>query len=211
MKLIGSERLILSLGMPRSGSTLLFNIIKNIVENNTNSSLSAWVGDFRERYKKSDVYVIKSHEFYKPMNKKNTLGFYTYRDLRDVLVSLQNIGKSVSFKSINTMIYQYKLAKNNNIVMIKYEDFIQSKELWVSKIAEKLSYQVDPNIILANLPVLKKIVNDEFRFVDPKTQMHKGHGTFVKKNEWKDRVDSKLIDKMYKKYDWWFIENKYEL
>ena len=209
--LVDNKTLLLSLGMERSGSTLLFNILRLICNQQSKAVCSSWIGDFRNIFEKSDIYVIKSHKLYPQLLSDKTKLFYTFRDIRDVIVSLQKLGSEVTYEKIKIMLKEYEKAKTFNALMIKYEDFVGNKDMWIQKIADKLLFDIEISKIKANLPKVEKVSKKGFETVNPITQMHQGHGTFVKKNEWKDRVDSKLIDKIYKKYDWWFIENQYEL
>ena len=84
-------------GMRRSGSTLQYQLTARIAEEEAVGKRVEWVepADFpvlRERYKDyNGLKVFKSHiytpEMGEEFEKKNALGVYIYRDIRDAFVS----------------------------------------------------------------------------------------------------------------------------
>jgi len=83
---IGLGRLILSSGMPRSGSTLLYNILRLCLEKKHGAELvSGWLDDF-DNLPKGRVYLLKTHNTNLYYALRSQYVFYTYRDNYSIFV-----------------------------------------------------------------------------------------------------------------------------
>ncbi|MCB0508971.1 MAG: hypothetical protein KDD21_11800 [Bacteroidetes bacterium] len=84
-----TNRYYFSAGMIRSGSTLLYNILRIILQMKYNGNISCgWIDDY-DKLEKNRRYLIKTHS----INRKLVFGaehiFYTYRDIRECLLSFK--------------------------------------------------------------------------------------------------------------------------
>lgn len=159
---------------------------------------------------KNKIYLIKSHS----LNRKLTFNayaiFYTYRDIRECLLSFKlKFGIEPSIELCDSQINQYLFLKNK-AVFFKYENLIENMELQITYILKRLNIQMKTEEVIKRLPELQKsdIISDGY---DPITLMHSQHGTHMRKNSWKEELDKKLIQQIEQKYKWWFIENDYQL
>jgi len=111
---LSTKPLIVSAGMPRSGSTLLFNILREILVIKWKTRLSSgWEGDFIS-IPKGSAYLIKTHTLSHFYRWRARYCFYTYRDVRVAAVSvLRKFGQQITLESIRSMIRQYEIAKKN--------------------------------------------------------------------------------------------------
>ena len=148
-------------GLERSGSTLLFNIINEVLRENR-SVLDPYFDD-EIQYKKILAHersiLVKKNHMYVPLvakriKKGQTIGFFTHRDLRDVIVSLLQAGwldkaetwvKNYRVKSIsnNAMLY----ASTPNMHIFGYQQLVSNKEAVIKEVADILHVSLTPEII----------------------------------------------------------------
>lgn len=207
---LGLSKLVLSSGMPRSGSTLLFNIIRLCLEKKyQNGLVSGWVGDLME-LPNGKIYLIKLHGIRRIYTYRASLIFYSYRDVRDALVSVERkFGTTPSIDLCRSYIKEYVLAKKYANYMFKYEDFSDNLESTIHFISKILNIKLDSAEILKNIPsVSLDLLNEGY---DKKTLLHGGHSTGTESGAWKNSLSIKLQDQINNEFHWWFKENNYDL
>lgn len=205
-----NKPLIVSAGMPRSGSTLLFNILREILIRKWGSLSSGWYGDIAD-LDKGNAYLIKLHNLNWYYRVRANQKFYTYRDVRVAAVSsLHKFNKEPSIDDIRTNINQYLIAKSSCDLMIKYEELVSDPFVHVSKIIDVLEVQVD----------IDEIIESSFNLNPPdsgsstyskETLLHKGHFTYTNDDEWRSVLSEELQVCLRKEFDWWFEECGYSV
>lgn len=173
--------------MPRSGSTLQYNLVRGIIEITNSGSGHGFFAP--EQTKESyhlfeswaaapDFHVIKTQAFFPSIEKLLQSGkvrvCYTYRDLRDVAASLErrfkNQGKELN-KILNDIVVEYyTIQKAPDLISAKYEEMTTDIEQAVSYFAHALGLSPSPAEIssvakeysLANAK--KKIQRFELRY-----------------------------------------------
>lgn len=207
----GLKRIIYSAGIPRSGSTLLYNILRTILIKKFGDDLTyGWIGD-AETMQKSKINLIKTHEVNRIDYWRAYQTFFTYRDIRDVLVSRYRMfNKKPTYKIAKYHITNIELAKKRANLVLKYEDMLSDRLKQIPIILETLKIDLDPEWVLIQLPDPKKVTlkND---YHHEKTLLHANHITGTKKNEWKEILSPELQDQLLHEYEWWFRENGYEV
>jgi hypothetical protein len=188
---LSTKPLIVSAGMPRSGSTLLFNILREILATKLNSRLSSgWEGEFLS-LPKGSAYLIKTHTLSRLYRWRARYCFYTYRDVRVAAVSgLRKFNNQITLESIRSMIRQYEIAKKACNTIIKYEELIEAPLSFIQELSRILKINVDA----------ERIYQKTFKLKPPNsgtghsklTLLHKGHFTHTKDHEWRQIIDSKL-------------------
>lgn len=127
---------IVQFGVPRSGSTLVYQILKKII----------------------DCKVIKVHDYL-----PGDIVVCTFRDFRDSVISnwrvVSNPDKNKkinredifnNFKHIEKSIYslnRYKSEKSNKILFLRYEDFVCDYSLIYNSISKTFGVSLDDNRI----------------------------------------------------------------
>ena len=205
--------LIVSAGMPRSGSTLLFNILKNTLLIKYSDKLSCgWIGDLG-KLPKGDAYLIKMHGLSKYYCFRSQFMFYTYRDVRVSIVSeMRKFNREPNIDSVRGRIEQYIIAKQRCDMLIQYEDLITNPSKYTRKIAEKMG-------IIANH---QELVESSFYLHPPnvsldgkgysmETLLHKEHFTNTKDDEWRSVLTKEFQEEINAEFAWWFEECGYPL
>lgn len=163
MSMESKSKFIFCCGARRSGSTLQYNIVADIVENTNSGIRIEFVSpaDFpliKEKYKEVAGYkVFKTHflteEIKHEIEVEGALAFYTYRDVRDVIVSLINKEwakkekksiKDATIKYLND--YYSWMNIENNLVLRKYEEFYLKINKECDFIANVLKLKLDEDV-----------------------------------------------------------------
>lgn len=229
-------------GMKRSGSTLQYNIARDIVE-----ALDIGVGvgyveaqefaSFSRKYLDDNkYYIIKSHTFipeYQALyNSNQALALFTYRDIRDVILSLTR-KNSQSFYNILLNGEIQEIIQNDALwssidgtQRSKYEEFVNNLEGEITHIANHLNLRIDKNIINQiiqnnNIDSQKtKIERFDFKNVArysheiaymPDTLFHPNHIQSGKIAEWKTYFSHSQIILIELLTCQWLTENGYEI
>lgn len=143
--------LILSLGIPRSGTILVFNILREILTRkkipfasvNTNypettAFLSGY--DFRENVLMHAHNLLPAVQ--KVLPRPDVHAFFNYRDPRDVVVSMMRL-HDYSFEKCMELtdisFAQYRQARRfPKIMFIPYAQLLESTESFIPRLAERL-------------------------------------------------------------------------
>jgi len=202
------SKLIFSAGMPRSGSTLLYNILRLILEEQYGDDLThGWVEDLKTIPGKK-VFLIKTHSLDLHDRRRASKIFYTFRDIRDVMVSRwKKFDKEPGMDMVRYYIRQYQFAKKHADMVIQYEAFTEHIPDYIRQIAQTLNYPVDVDTITNKLPDIK--TNAPNQYDSGKSLLHGNHATGTKKEEWKELLPESLQQQIHKEFDWWLKENNY--
>ncbi len=205
-----TKSLICSAGMPRSGSTLLFNILREILLTKWSDKLSSgWSDDIME-LPEGRAYLIKTHELDYYYNFRAQFKFYTYRDIRVATVSaMRKFNVQPSMEFFDYVINQYMIAKQNCDLMIKYDDLIANPHFQVQQIARILNIKVDTQKIVTKTFYLKPPSGDYSGRYSKKTLLHKNHFTHTKDDDWRSIFSQELQENINAKFSWWFEECGY--
>ncbi|MGD1892848.1 MAG: sulfotransferase domain-containing protein [Cyclobacteriaceae bacterium] len=187
---------IIVCGVQRSGSTLLFNIINEVLNEQKNSVDSFFEEELK--YKKILANelstLVKKNHTYLPMVARRvrsgkSIGFFTHRDIRDVIVSsiqkgwLSDINEWVTNLRIRYMINNSILyATTPNMHIFSYDKLMNYRTEVISEIADVLNIPLSEEAIQrisakTSIDVtrnkLKEIPSDvKLEYSD---QLHKNH------------------------------------
>ena len=194
---------VLSAGIMRSGSTLLFNIVKQVLlEKYGDTLVSRWQNDAVD-FQVGDCYLIKTHNIAPFLELKPIHIFFTYRDLRTVEVSMNKFfGTPLSAEAIGYYILEYYCARENGATTIKYEELIKNPKSYISAIANSLKISVERDVICDNVLNLKPPI-DGVEY-SKETLLHPRHITGTKDDEWRELMPDEMQSKIRQEYAWWF-------
>ncbi len=198
--------LYLSAGMRRSGSTLLFNILRELLTIKYGAGLtSGWIDDLKH-LPTGTAYLIKTHHLDSLRFRASAI-FYTFRDIRVALVSdARRFDERPSLARVDEWIGQYTLAKRHATLCLKYEDLVTAPVEAVSSIAGALAIDAEPEAIWALASDLESPAAGSY---SKTTLLHPQHRTMTDDHDWREVLDPALIRQMNEKYHWWFRECGY--
>jgi len=208
-KRIGLSKLIISDGMPRSGSTLIFNIIKLILLSDKCYKVSyGWIKDLHT-LDRGNIYLIKTQgiDWWKVLRAHKV--FYSYRDIRNILISRYRMfGKKPSIEMVRKYIQHFKYMESKADLMLRYEDIVNDLYDTVKRIAKYLEINVVINDILNELPSASD--HQGFNY-SKETLLHPNHRTGTVDGEWRTLLPSTLQNQINTEFDWWFKANNYPI
>lgn len=214
--------LILSAGMPRSGSTWLYNAIRLII--NSSAQLAenfscGWVDNvnyFDSLNKKPNpsCTLIKMHYYDQELVNHADYIFYSYRDLRDALASSKRVFNGEPLIELaDEWIKEYsKWTQVANFVM-KYELMLEKKEEIIQDLANILKIDIgEPAKIQKQIMQMhygsqgdKNLVYNEVNL------LHRNHITNGKYGTWTDSLNQEFIEQVEQKHRQWFLAHDYPL
>ncbi|MGK7939056.1 MAG: sulfotransferase domain-containing protein [Crocosphaera sp.] len=205
--------LIICCGMMRSGSTLQYQLTVAILEK---TGKGTGYGEIRhsncqellQKYSSTSMHVVKVHQFRhlkgvgKAIAEQQAKGIYSYRDIRDVTVSLMKMRKAnfekLMFETgeIKECIRDfYNWTNLDNMLISRYEVMVNNLPQEVVKIAQHLNIDIsqeDAQEIAAHYSIeqqkkrIKQWKNSKVneKLYDPKSLLHGNHISSGQQNQW---------------------------
>ncbi|MEJ8566898.1 hypothetical protein V3330_04620 [Wenzhouxiangellaceae bacterium CH-27] len=200
--------LVISAGMQRSGSTLLFNILKQLFGLRSPTTITAgYIRDYAQ-LGAADLFIIKTHTLPVLLRLRARQIFYTYRDVRTAMVSQnRKFGGKPDLGFVSYCINQYLIAKRYGTLLIKYEDLIEDPLIWIERIAGCLKMQVDAGWVwehVNNTEIPKS--GDGY---SKETLFHPNHATGTTDGEWRAVLEQNLQNEICDRFGWWLDECNY--
>jgi len=208
------SKIILSAGMPRSGSTWLYNAARLIMLHSkltSNTFSCGWIRDL-DFPPQVDIMLIKVHNLPQFVAKKADLILYSYRDIRDALASSKRkSGKEPSMDRARYLIeLDTKWRKLSDFTM-RYETMIKNPNDIIERLASILEVKdIDSEYIVNEInklsydsPGQKK---NEYNMVN---LLHQKHITDGRHKSWNSDVDASLVKEIEKEYHYWFEKYNY--
>lgn len=173
--------LILSLGVPRSGTILVFNMLREILTRqnvpfrsvNTNYPETE---AFLSQHEYQDNVLMHAHnvlpEVQKALQRRDSIAFFNFRDPRDVVISMMRL-HDYSFEKCMGLaeisFNQYRIARRMQRVMfIPYEYLTEAPAAYVFQLAQRLGIFLALDVVAeiekaTSLDAHKKIMRDVSR------------------------------------------------
>lgn len=209
-----NAKIILSAGMPRSGSTWLYNAARLLLGlKHPESDLSSgWVDDI-DIIPKGKLLLLKIHTFDKIWLNRSSLILYSYRDVRDALASnKRKFGTEPTLHLAKRFIENDERWRSVSAYNLRYERIIAEPLIVLTELAEVLEISSDCGIILEELNRLDYNddgpKNDNYHMIN---LLHRNHITDGRHGSWRDTVDPYLLKDIELTYYEWFMKNGYSL
>ena len=141
---------ILIVGMKRSGSCVLFNIVRLICEKMGTVTVSG-----RHNYKPNDsnYEILKFHEYDIDWHLKADLIFTSKRNHEEIVSSLIRTGQSA--EHFTDVYYSFLRWSEYSDYCMQYSEMIRNKMKVIRKVAKILNYEGDLKTILQELEEIK--------------------------------------------------------
>lgn len=174
--------LVICNGMPRSGSTLQYNLVRGIIEKMEKGSGEGFFNpqqtrdlydQFEQWAEDNSFHVIKTQSIFPNIDQlllsSNVSICYTYRDLRDVAASLERRFKTEGkelYKILDDIIKEYYIIqKLPNLISVQYEEMTSDTQSATRYMADALGLSPHSSQIQA--------VTDEFSLASAKKKIQK--------------------------------------
>lgn len=205
---------IINCGMPRSGSTLLHNIIQEVIGSKDNYNYCQTEKEYCNRLMKSSKkYHLSKIHIYSPtaanrISTNRSIGFFTHRDIRDIIASkIQKRGIKLEQEILYMNVrYAINIALSyveiKELHIISYEDLFMNRESVIKRIANILNIPISDNKIkeiYENTSIsstknkIESGVSDKKKenFVLAESGLHKNHINNPSLGKWKNILTEK--------------------
>ncbi|QDT61735.1 Sulfotransferase domain protein [Stieleria bergensis] len=211
-----TRTIFLSAGMPRSGSTWLYNVARLLIESDTSLSKRftfGWVGDFKKLPTQGSC-LIKLHEFDAEIAESADVILYSYRDIRDATASpVRKFNKAATLDMVDQFVREHgQWAAKANYVM-RYEDMLVEKETIVQQVATTLGIaEIDPAVITASVEALAYESKGKKRKTYHKQNLyHRNHITDGRHGSWQGVLSDEFVEAIEQRHAEWLHEHGYQL
>lgn len=204
-------------GMPRSGSTWVFNAVRLLLQRaGVPDPAAGWVEE-KALLLDHDNPVIKIHDFDVELASRADVVLTSHRDLRDVAASLQRKFKTpFSTSLLREMLAAYGKWSQIAAYDLHYEDLLTDRLGELKKIA--LVLKLSP-VILAQLSydsILKEVDGEQFCQSrgtilghDSRNLLHDGHITDGRHGSWRNFVPDNVINDIESEFQGWMTAKRY--
>ncbi len=199
--------------MPRSGSTWLYNVARLALQaqHGATAVAAGWIGD-RGRLPTAPVQLLKVHDFDAGLAAGAWRVLWSYRDLRDVLASLQRkFGTPATLAGADHFVAQHGLWQPLAVHAMRYESMLQDPEAEVRAVCRAL--EVDPVHADAVLRGSQGLGydsdgprNDTYHET---TLYHRGHVTDGRHGAWRGTLPRELAAALAQRHAGWLREHGY--
>jgi len=202
--------------MPRSGSTLIYNLLRLTIDKGLAGDRSyryGWVDDLRTAAP-ADYTLLKLHDFDPQLAASASLIVYSYRDVREAVASMyRKFGTQPTLQLANTYIRQYELWSGVADIKVRYESLDKARQLeLIDKVTHLLQMgSVDAAEIVQELDELPDATPADDGTYDVVTLYHPGHITHGGLGNWKTQLEPSLIASIEVQHHEWLRTHDYEL
>jgi hypothetical protein len=204
-------------GMPRSGSTWMFNAVRLLLKNAALPDFASGFVDDKEELLQHGTALIKLHRFRPDLAAKADVVLTSHRDLRDVAASAHRIFHTeFSTAAISGWVREQVKWAQFAAYDLHYENLLVDRLSEVKKIAASLRL---PPQTLEQLPyeaILHQVEGEKFgKKVSETTPhdavnlMHKGHITDGRHGSWKGRVPDEFVSVIERQFRGWMATKGY--
>lgn len=195
----------ISAGMPCSGSTLLFNILRTILGEKHPGLISGWEGDVDV----SEALLIKTHNLFR-YRSSGALSFATYRDVRIASLSCyRKWGNPASFsrEAIKRSVHEYKVCRRYADHFVKYEMLVENPYSFICMFQAALRAPGNPRGVYDRVIALKPPEESGY---SKETLLHHNHFTGATLEGWRKEAPIDIQEWVESEYNWFFEECGYE-
>lgn len=231
---------VICCGMPRSGSTLQYQVVTHLVEAR---GIGQGIGFFdrahfevaESEYIPGQIKVVKCHEYIpralELAEEGRAVGVYSQRDMRDVVVSVMNQSNK-SFSEVasrsrlrNLVEQSHSWKKMSPLLVSRYENLYRKLDVEIRRIAEFLKLRVSESeieelVTTYSISTQKKRILEissqnlspsGFGGYDPKSQLHQGHIQSAKLDRWKTELSKMQAAYIECYLGQWLLSEQYEI
>ncbi len=205
------SQVILTNGMPRSGSTWLYNAARLILGGITapGSFTYGWHEDVKVMNK---VTLLKAHGVNHRLLSSASTILYSYRDIRDVLASRKRMwGMEPTLEVARDLVAESTFFDKAAHYVMKYEDFIVDPVSVLNDLTRLFDAdELDVHEIHAQLETEKKPASNGKPYNEEELY-HTGHITSGKHMDFEKYVSPQMIEAIEDSFGSWFTDRGYTL
>lgn len=208
--------LVLSAGMPRSGSTWLYNALRLMLRHRfpaPGALACAWVGDIDRLAPGAPCRLVKIHEWDPALAAQAGFVAWSYRDLRDAMASQhRKFGGALDVSFARYLVEQDASWTARADHVMRYEDMVADPDHELARLAAALQMpDLDLKALRRELDGLSYDSegprNEAFHEL---TLLHRGHVTDGRVGSWRNGMPVELERQVVAAHRAWFVDRGYD-
>ena len=203
---------VVSAGIPRSGSTWLFNAVRLLLKSQNCDVYAAWIDEFDYEIT-ADACVVKVHVPDTRLASTADMILCSHRDLRDVVSSLRSMGWTDLQQMVATarnVREMHEFWSPRSALDLAYEDIKTRPSDALSALADALDIQLSEpqkRLIVSSMPS-HAASRDQLGY-DPVSLLHPGHITDGRPGRWKEQLPSAVANEIWADHSDWLALRGY--
>lgn len=204
------DRLILAAGMPRSGSTWLYNAARLLAGHAGGAVHAGWVEDVDPSAPACDDLVVKLHAFDPKLAARANFIFSSRRDLRDIGASIRDMGWAKSDKGVLRQVAKVRRAhafwEARADLDVDYRDILKKPRALLKRLAAILRIPVEEAALARIETELSGLAADPARMTaqhDAVNLMHATHRVDGRAGSWRERLSPELACAIVEEHGDW--------
>ncbi len=222
---------IIVCGMFRSGSTLVYNLVSEILKSSYNPS-AGFFHNYKEYVELSaqpNFFIVRKTHYFSiklknRISRKKTLGLFTHRNLLDVIASMvqknmiTNLQNFIDDFGVERLAYDaIAIAETQNIINIPYSDLLNNKSIIINQLCDKLEVSLNPeemDKIIDNTSIAKtkkqiEVLKIDDKKIDSISGLHFNHINDPSIGKWNKVLSNKEVElisnkRAFKEYNKFF-------
>ncbi len=206
------SRIILSAGMPRSGSTWVFNAARLLLRSKGDLG-SGWIEDWAT-IPRAPTVLVKVHAHDPFLARSAHAILYSFRDIRDALASRKRMfGIDPTLEDARQWLKFDRRWREQAAVTVRYESMLADPVGTVADLASALGLSdADPAGVLRQLAQIDhQTPHIGLGAYDRETLLHRGHITDGRHGAWGGWLSPAFVRQLEQECGGWLAENGYVL
>lgn len=210
-------------GISRSGSSLIYNIVKYLLSRGTHSEMEYFISQgsyYQTLQEKKFLRLKKTHHFSYLLRQRivvgSTIGLFTHRNLLDIIASMiqkgwaNSVDEVLQNSKLEGLVYNAILfARTSHIYSFSYIDILNDRRATIKKIAKILKIDItesdiqdcyektSPKVVKQNIEFSKKSQVGNKK-VNLETGFHENHINQPEDGKWKNVLSDSDIKQLKK-------------
>jgi hypothetical protein len=192
-------KIFVAAGIPRSGSTWLYNAMRLILREKYAILYSAWIDDRDAAAEaNADASLIKIHAINADLADQASVIMTCHRDPRDIAVSLQAMGwfrnRTNALARMQEFRAYHEFWSPRSAIDLSYAQIVNDDEASLRRIAQALDVNFTDDKLASLAATLRNTPNnrDPDAKHDPEFLTHANHRNDGRDGRWKDQLDPKV-------------------
>lgn len=212
-RLRAPDALVLAAGMPRSGSTWLYNALRLLLARNGLPYSAGWLTDLEHRVGAVPV-LLKVHDFDPALVERAAGIAYSFRDLRDALASARRkFGRTPSLPHARRLLEAHQQWLPRADFVMRYETMLQDPPGTLQALAAAFGLEAgDTEVLSAELGRLDYAASDDGNGrYNTVNLMHRDHVTDGAHGSWRGTLEDDFVRDLEREFPQWFADNGYSI